>query len=92
VARVGAEPWCMGQADYLGAAGRGRVRFSGSVADTPWDPALAGAMRARGRAVFEEDVTGDLLDALPLFPSPIAEGLDTAPYPGRGVVTKPLER
>lgn len=67
VARVGAEPWCMGQADYLAAAGRGRVRFSGSVADTPWDPALAGAMRARGRAVFEEDVTADLVEPFPRF-------------------------
>jgi hypothetical protein len=92
VARVGAEPWCMGQADYLAAAGRGQVRFSGSVADTPWDPALAEAMQARGRAVFEEDVTADLLGTLPPFPAPIAEGLDIAPYPGRGVVTKPLER
>jgi len=39
----------------------GRVTFTGSVADTPWDPGLARAMRARGRAVFEEDVTDDLL-------------------------------
>ena len=51
----------MDEADYLGAAGPGRVTFTGSVADTPWDPGLARAMRARGRAVFEEDVTDDLL-------------------------------
>jgi len=61
VARIGAEPWCMDEADYVGAAGPGRVTFTGSVADTPWDPGLARAMRARGRAVFEEDVADDLL-------------------------------
>ncbi len=51
----------MDEADYVGATGPGRVTFTCSVADTPWDPGLARAMRARGRAVFEEDVTDDLL-------------------------------
>ena len=61
VARVGAEPWRMGGADYLAAARGRRVPFTGSVADTPWDPSLAHAMRARRRAVFEEEVAALLV-------------------------------
>jgi len=61
MSRLGAEPWGMGEAEYLSAVGRARVCFAGSVADTPWDPGLARAMRARRRAVFEEDVRGTLL-------------------------------
>lgn len=61
VERVGAEPWRMDAADYLAAADRSRLAFAGSVADTPWDTGLAGAMRTRRRAVFEEDVASALL-------------------------------
>ncbi|MBW3614176.1 MAG: TIGR02679 family protein [Actinobacteria bacterium] len=51
-----AQPWEMTATAYLSAADRSSVAFDGSVADTPWDPALAAAMRLRQRAVFEEDV------------------------------------
>jgi hypothetical protein len=53
----------MGAADYLAAADGGRVGFDGSVAETPWDRDLALAMRSRRRAVFEEDVTADILSS-----------------------------
>src|SRR5205823_6425373 len=62
-ARVGAEPWAMREADYVGVANRSGVAFSGSVADTPWDPALAPAMRSIRKVVFEEHVAGSLLES-----------------------------
>lgn len=64
VEHLAAEPWEM-TAAYLDAAGHSRVTFDGSVADTPWDPALAEAMRAHQRVVFEEDVRRSLAAALP---------------------------
>ncbi|MEW6155224.1 MAG: TIGR02679 family protein [Actinomycetota bacterium] len=63
VQRVGAVPWRMGEGDYLAGASRSATAFVGSVADTPWDPALATAMRRHRRAVFEEDVFGALARA-----------------------------
>ena len=60
IEQVGAEPWEMTETAYLAAAGRSAVQFDGSVADTPWDPALADAMRAHRHAVFEEDVRRSL--------------------------------
>jgi uncharacterized protein (TIGR02679 family) len=55
----GTVPWRMSAADYLGPAARG-VPLIGTPATTSWDPRLAAAMRAKGRAVMEER----LLDAL----------------------------
>lgn len=55
--------WRMAAADYLGAAGSGKVLI-GSPADTPWDPRLAAAMRDAGRAVMEERLLGELLGDL----------------------------
>ncbi|MGH9225940.1 MAG: DUF2399 domain-containing protein, partial [Acidimicrobiales bacterium] len=59
IRQVGAEPWRMTARDYRAGADeadRAGPTFAGSVPDTPWDPALARAMRARRRVVFEEDV------------------------------------
>lgn len=61
VEHLGAEPWQMTAEAYLGAVTRAVVGFDGSVADTPWDPALADAMRSNKRIVFEEDVRQTLV-------------------------------
>jgi uncharacterized protein (TIGR02679 family) len=58
-----ARPWRMGLADYQSAASGG-VRLVGTPADTPWEPALADAMRRSGRAVMAERLLEDLLDDL----------------------------
>ena len=54
--QVGATPWAMTARHYRAAYDRSSVEFSGSVADTPWDPELAVEMRAHRKAVFEEEV------------------------------------
>lgn len=54
MAEAGAEPWRYGSSDYE-AAEKG-VPFHGEPGPTPWDPNLAEAMRASGRAVHEETV------------------------------------
>jgi uncharacterized protein (TIGR02679 family) len=56
-------PWRMSASEYLGAAGDGPA-LGGAAAATPWDPALAEAMRVRGRAVMEERLLPVLLDDL----------------------------
>lgn len=60
VEQVGAVPWAMTASHYASMVDRATVEFSGSVADTPWDPALAVLMRTRRKAVFEEDVRHSL--------------------------------
>lgn len=61
----GVTAWRMGAADYLAALGDperdARPRLRGAAADSPWDPALAVAMRDRGVVVHEEDVLDRLL-------------------------------
>lgn len=49
--------------DYLGAPGG--APLEGREAATPWEPALAAAMRERGLAVYEEQVVQELLAAWP---------------------------
>ncbi len=63
LARYDGRPWRLGAADYLaGAQGSSsRVPLAGEARPTPWDPALAEAMRATGQAVFEEVVADQLL-------------------------------
>jgi uncharacterized protein (TIGR02679 family) len=55
-----AVPWRMSAADYAVGAEHG-VPLAGVPADTPWDPRLAAAMRAGGRAVMEERLLDRLL-------------------------------
>ena len=62
-ARVEARPWRMTAADYLAAPGGAALR--GREVETPWDPALAAAMRERGLAVHEEQVLEALLTGWP---------------------------
>jgi uncharacterized protein (TIGR02679 family) len=67
--RYGAKPWRMSVSDYLTAlAGADGVvslpeteALRGSPAVSPWDPALAGEMKSRGRAVMEERLLPVLL-------------------------------
>ncbi|XVQ82080.1 TIGR02679 family protein [Microbispora siamensis] len=72
--RHGAELWRMTAADYLAGLadaakaddgdagdGEGRVALTGRPVPTPWDPALADAMREQGSAVYEEAVADSLL-------------------------------
>jgi hypothetical protein len=64
LARPGARPWRYRAADYEGAVRRlvhATARLAGAQAPSPWDPALAAAMGATGRAVFEEELLDDLV-------------------------------
>ncbi len=58
-----ARPWRMGAADYRAGlrAGADHVRLTGPPQPTPWDPGLATAMAAAGRAVYEESVADALI-------------------------------
>src|SRR5262249_13706974 len=55
---AGAVPWRMSATDYRTAAANldddHAVALTGKAVPTPWDPALASAMTARGLAVHEE--------------------------------------
>lgn len=61
--RAGTVPCRMGSADYRAAveAGGPTTELVGVVGDTPWDPDLARAMNAAGRAVHEEALRAELL-------------------------------
>jgi uncharacterized protein (TIGR02679 family) len=61
--RFGAQPWRMGASDYLAAVGAATVSIEDgtTIPATPWDPALADAVRTHRRVVFEEQVLDDLL-------------------------------
>lgn len=63
MSRHGARPWRMSAADYALAAlaDTDYVTLSGAPQPTPWDPALAEAMAAAGRAVYEEAVADTLI-------------------------------
>jgi hypothetical protein len=67
IARCGAVPWRFGAVDYEAAVGSfagpsdALPRLGGAPAASPWDPALAAAMAARGVAVHEETVIATLL-------------------------------
>lgn len=64
--RAGTVPWFMGAGDYRQAIADGRptTDLVGGVGDTPWDAELAAAMRVAGRAVHEESLRKDLLEAI----------------------------
>jgi uncharacterized protein (TIGR02679 family) len=63
VVEHGAVPWRMGAADYRAALSRapGAGPLAGSPAASAWDPDLADAMRAEGRAVMEERLVEELV-------------------------------
>ncbi len=61
--RHGARPWRMTASDYLSGvkAGDTTVALKGEPVPTPWEPELGEAMRATGRAIYEEAVADQLL-------------------------------
>ena len=61
--RHNAIPWRMSASDYQAAIREDadHVKLSGPPQPTGWDPALADAMIAAGRAVYEESVADDLI-------------------------------
>jgi len=63
IAEHGAVPWRLGVADYL-AAPKGKLLPRDAALVSPWDPALAEAMRNEGRSVHEEAVADLLLGDL----------------------------
>jgi len=66
ILRHQARPWLMSATDYVAGA-RANDRYQSLIGDpvaTPWDPALAEAMRATGRAVYEETVADQLVASL----------------------------
>ncbi|MGI8940215.1 MAG: TIGR02679 family protein, partial [Iamia sp.] len=64
MARWGAAPWRMGEADYRAAAGAARKPLTGRSVAASWDPGLAPAMIEAGLAVHEEQVISVLLGDL----------------------------
>jgi uncharacterized protein (TIGR02679 family) len=63
-------PWRMGVSDYEQSLSTGGRVPLAQVGDTPWEPALATAMRARGLAAFEEAMLPALLADLRLGEPP----------------------
>jgi uncharacterized protein (TIGR02679 family) len=63
-ARAAGRPWRLTAADYLAGPAEGEPFRPGQVPDTPWDPALAEAMRHRCQRVSEEARLIRLLDDL----------------------------
>ena len=63
IRRHNASPWRMSAADYQAAIREDadHVKLSGISQPTGWDPALADAMIATGRAVYEESVADSLI-------------------------------
>ncbi len=58
---LGAEPWCMGAADYHGADGR---PLDGTPVEASWDPELAPRMAAEGYVLEEERMADVLVESL----------------------------
>jgi uncharacterized protein (TIGR02679 family) len=63
IRRHSAAPWRLSAADYREAVREDadHVKLSGPPQPTPWDPALANAMTATARAVYEESVADPLI-------------------------------
>lgn len=63
MARHGARPWRLSADDYLAGvrADDDYVALAGAAQPTPWDPALADAMTATGRVLYEESVADALI-------------------------------
>jgi len=62
--RFGAIPWRMNAVDYERAARADGPALQGTAVEPCWDAELGAGMRAAGRAVHEESVLPDLLEAL----------------------------
>jgi hypothetical protein len=60
-AQAAGRPWRLAAADYLAGPAEGEPFRPDQVPDTPWDPALADAMRQRCERVSEEARLADLI-------------------------------
>lgn len=69
----GGIPWRMGREDYLRSVQLEHASL-GSVAETPWDPSLASAMRARGVPAFEEALLPEIIADLRRGAPPTEDG------------------
>lgn len=69
IARFGAQPLAFGATDYLAAVRTDGPALIGRETEADWDRSLASALRAEGRAVHEESMLPELLDALARQPS-----------------------
>jgi uncharacterized protein (TIGR02679 family) len=76
IRRHNATPWRLSVADYQEAVREDadHVKLSGRPQPTPWDPALADAMAAAARAVYEESVADPLIADLTTPLRSAAEG------------------
>jgi uncharacterized protein (TIGR02679 family) len=64
IERYGVVPWRMTVDDYTRAARSDGLRLGDPAVEPVWDSELGAAMRTRNRAVHEESVLSELLDAL----------------------------
>lgn len=64
--RYAALPWRMGTEDYRRALSQGieHIALKGATRATPWEPALADAMKEAGAAAYEESCLEPLLEDL----------------------------
>jgi uncharacterized protein (TIGR02679 family) len=62
--RFGATPWRMGRLEYEAAAGSAGRPLGAAPPEASWDPELATAIVARGRAVHEEQLLDELVNEL----------------------------
>jgi hypothetical protein len=78
IRRHHAIPWRLSAADYREAVREDadHVKLSGPPQPTPWDPALADAMAAAARAVYEESVADPLIADLT---SPLSSAAERLP-------------
>jgi len=81
IRRHNAAPWHLSAADYREAVREDadHVKLSGPPQPTPWDPALADAMAAAARAVYEESVADPLIADLT---TPLRFAADCLPNTG----------
>ena len=68
------QPWRLTAAEYLAAPAEGEPFSPGQVPHTPWDPALADAMRQRRERVSEEARIASLLADLQRRSAPSSQG------------------
>jgi uncharacterized protein (TIGR02679 family) len=80
ISRHNATPWRMSAIDYQEAVREDadHVTLAGPPQPTPWDPALADAMAATARAVYEESVADPLIADLARPLRSAAEGCPNA--------------
>ena len=64
--RTGGQPWRFDAVDVVTHPSAAGPHLTGSTVTTPWDPALAPALLARGRAIHEEALVAQLLEDLAL--------------------------